>query len=192
MKVTEKIENYANLSAEEKLAALESLELGEDKTADYEKDIAKYKDLMQKANSQAADFKKKLAEKQTEDERLEAERAEKEAEKDALLKSLMRDRDIATYRAKLVDIGLPDELAGESAEKICDNDISGMLENFKSFLAERDKAIKAEVLKQSPKPIPGGNGDKTMTVEQFRALGYKDRVALANSNPTLFAELSKI
>lgn len=39
--------------------------------------------------------------------------------------------------------------------------------------------------------LPGGNRDKTVTKEQFRAMGYNDRLKLKQENPELFRTLSK-
>lgn len=39
--------------------------------------------------------------------------------------------------------------------------------------------------------LPGGNKDKTVTKEQFRAMGYNDRLKLKQENPELFKTLSK-
>lgn len=39
--------------------------------------------------------------------------------------------------------------------------------------------------------LPGGDKDKTVTKEQFRAMGYNDRLKLKQENPELFKTLSK-
>lgn len=39
--------------------------------------------------------------------------------------------------------------------------------------------------------LPGGDKDKTVTKEQFRAIGYNDRLKLKQENPELFKTLSK-
>ena len=57
------IEGYAEMSAEEKLAALESFEIPEPDFTGYVK-----KELLDKASSEAASFKKQLREKMTEEE----------------------------------------------------------------------------------------------------------------------------
>ena len=65
---TNQIEGYADMTAEEKLAALEAYEM--DTTG-----LVK-KDLLDKATSEAANYKRQLREKLTADEQAEAERAE--------------------------------------------------------------------------------------------------------------------
>lgn len=39
-------------------------------------------------------------------------------------------------------------------------------------------------------PLPGGDKDKTVTKEQFRAMGYADRLKLKQENPELFKQLN--
>lgn len=39
-------------------------------------------------------------------------------------------------------------------------------------------------------PLPGGDKDKTVTKEQFRAMGYNERLKLKQENPELFKTLS--
>lgn len=39
--------------------------------------------------------------------------------------------------------------------------------------------------------LPGGDKDKTVTKEQFRAMGYNDRLKLKQENPELFKQLNK-
>ena len=63
-----KIEGYADMTAEEKLAALEAYEMD---TTGYVK-----KDLLDKATSEAAQYKRQLREKLSADEQAQAEQAE--------------------------------------------------------------------------------------------------------------------
>jgi len=56
---TSAIEGYADMSAEEKLAALEAMDLP---------DVDKIKSALDKATSEAAGYKKQLRERMTEDE----------------------------------------------------------------------------------------------------------------------------
>ena len=61
-----KIEGYAEMTAEEKLAALEALEIGEGMVD---------KKLLDKANSEAADYKRQLRQAMSDAERKAAEEA---------------------------------------------------------------------------------------------------------------------
>ena len=75
---TSKIPGYAEMSAEDKLKALEGFEY-EDNAAEVER----LKNANSKLSSESAEYKRKLREKQTDDEA----KAQKEAEeKEALIK----------------------------------------------------------------------------------------------------------
>ena len=60
MKITDKIEGYENMSAEEKLKALEGFEVEEPNTSE----VTKLKEALNKASSEASNYKKQLKEKQ--------------------------------------------------------------------------------------------------------------------------------
>jgi hypothetical protein len=109
---TSKIENYANMSAEEKLAALEAFEYEPDNT-----DVERLKAAVSKANSEAAELKRQLKARMTEDEQKEAERAAKEAEKDALLESLKKDKAVSESKARFLGLGYDEKLAAETAKQ---------------------------------------------------------------------------
>ena len=64
-----KIENYASLTPEQKLTALEAYEVEDAGGGDLEK----YKAAASKANSEAAELKRQLKARMTEDEQKEAE-----------------------------------------------------------------------------------------------------------------------
>ena len=85
MKMTEKIEGYESMSAEEKLAALEQLEI-------EEHDDSKLKKALNDATAEASKYKKELKEKMSEAERLETERKEKEAEREKLCNRLLSQK----------------------------------------------------------------------------------------------------
>ena len=169
-----KIENYENMTAEEKLAALESYEVEEPKVIDSADEIAKLKAALNKASSDTASYKKALREKQTEQERLDAERAEKEAEREALLKSLMREKDVSVQKASFLSHGFSDELSVSTAEAILDGDFDTFHKNLKSFLENKEKELRADILKATPKPVSGGNDNgSVVTKEQFEKIMYE-------------------
>jgi hypothetical protein len=56
--------------------------------------------------------------------------------------------------------------------------------------AATEKAIKAELLKGTPKPKPG-EGDTGITKEQFEKMNWKERTELKQKDPELFKQLSE-
>lgn len=178
-----KIEGYAEMSAEDKLKALENLEIEE---SQGEEEIEKYKNLLQKANSQAADYKKQLRDKLSEQERLEAERQEKDAEKDALLKQLLKEKDVSKYQAQFLENGFDSDLAMKSAEALADGDYATVFANLKTYTEGLKKSVKTELLKATPKPDNKGEGGATITKEQFEKMGYTERVQFKKEYPDLY------
>ena len=184
------IENFDSMSDEEKLSALMNFEF-EDKAPTGDDEILKYKTLMQKANAQASEYKKALREKQTEQERLDAERAEKEAEREALLKSLMREKDVSVQKASFLSHGFSDELSVSTAEAILDGDFDTFHKNLKSFLDNKEKELRADILKATPKPVSGNEAGSTITKEQFDNMEYSEKAKLFAENKSLYDELNK-
>lgn len=124
-----------------------------DYKAEYEKLLAeqkKLKDATDKACSQAADFKRKLSEKMSEQERAEAERAEKEAATLAELEKYRTESRINGYKTKLLECGYDlktaESMAGALPEGINDD----FFANQKAFLDGQKKTIEAELLNKQP------------------------------------------
>lgn len=185
------IENYDTMSAEEKLSALEAFEFDapEPKKSDSE---VRLKNALDKASSDVASLKKQLKDKMGEAERMEAERAEREAEREALLKEYQRKEQVANHTANFLSVGFEKEIATKSAEALIDGDFDTVFANFKSCLENQEKALKAEAIKSVPKPVKGNaNNLGTTTKEQFDKMGYSDRLRLFNENRELYDELNK-
>lgn len=100
---TSKIAGYADMSPEEKLEALEGLEL-EAPTPDTS-EIQKLKDAVSRANSEAAEYKKQLRAKLSDDEAKQAQDAEEREAMQKELEGLRRDKAVSTYQAKFLSLG---------------------------------------------------------------------------------------
>lgn len=145
-----KIENYADMTAEEKLAALESFEIEVPENKDNSDEVSKLKSALSKANSEAAEWKRALREKQTEQERVEAERAEHEKAVEEELKSLRRDKTVSGYLAQCLSLGYNNDLALRAAEAMADNDASSIIACQQEFLEAKTKEIEANALNKQP------------------------------------------
>lgn len=173
-----KIEGYETMTVEEKLAALEAMELP---------DVDKMKSALDKATSEAAGFKKQLRERMTEDEAAKAKAAEELAAAMAEL-DLYRAKDaINEYTVQFLGIGYDEKLAKSTAEALHKGDMATMFKNHASFVVERDKAMKAELLKNTPTP-PAGDGDKGLTKEAFQKMTLSEKQKFATENPDAFKE----
>ena len=182
MKLAEKIEGYESMTAEEKLSALEAYEIEE------KSDDSKLKEALNKATAEASKYKKELREKQTETERLEAERKEEIEKKEAQLAELLKEKTVAEHKANFLKVGYSDELANESAEAIANGDYGKVFSNLGTFLTEKEKTIKEDLLKKTPKPT-GGNSTLEVTKEQFNKMSYGDMMKLREENESLYESL---
>ena len=150
-----KIEGYAEMSAEDKLKALEEFEIEIPKPATDTDEVIKLKNALSNANSQAAEYKRALREKQSEQERAEAERAEREAARDAEIKELRRDKTVSGYLANCLSLGYSNELAQRAAEAMADNDAAAIMECQREFLEVKQREIEAAALNKQPTITPG-------------------------------------
>ena len=100
---TSRIENYDNMSAEEKLAALESYEFD---TKGYVK-----KDLFDKTASELAALKKEYKGKLSEEEQKQAERDEQFAAMQNELNVLKEEKQLSEMTARYLSLGYDEKLA---------------------------------------------------------------------------------
>ena len=97
-----------------------------------------------------------------------------------------QDKIIQEYTAQFLGIGYDKELAVETAEALQKGDMHTVFLNQTKFATAREKILKAELLKDTPKP-PAGNGaalaDYKKKIEEaqaggdFTAVAYYTRLA---------------
>jgi len=152
---TSQITGYAEMSAEEKLKALEELEFETPAPKDNGDEVTKLKAALSKANSDAAEWKRQFREKQTEQERAEAERVEREKAVEEELRGLRRDKTVSGYVAQCLSLGYDKELALRAAEAMADGDAAQILACQQEFLERTKKEIEAAALNKQPTLTPG-------------------------------------
>lgn len=175
---TSAIEGYSEMSAEEKLAALEAMDIP---------DVDKIKSALDKATSEAAGYKKQLRERMTEDEAKEAERAAREEAIQKELEQLRAEKVIDQNTAKFLGLGYDEKLARETAEAMAAGDNEQVFKNHAKFIADREKALKAEILKSTPTP-PAGDGAEKKTRDDFKKMTLAEKQQFARENPEMFNE----
>jgi hypothetical protein len=168
------IENYESMTPEEKVAALEA----------YEPDMSGHvaKALFDKTASELAAAKKALREKQTDEEAKEAERAAKDAAIMAELEALRHEKLVGTYTTSYMAMGYDAKLAKATAEAMAKGDTDTVFKNQKLHLEAREKALRTELLMQTPDPA-AGNPTAAMTKEKLRAMSPQERYEFSVSNP---------
>lgn len=149
-----KIEGYSEMSAEDKLKALEAYEF-ETPAPKESEETTRLKAALSKANSESAEWKRQLREKQTESERAEAERKERDAQVEEELKSLRRDKTVSGYQAQYLSLGYSKELALKAAEAMADGDAATSLACQQEFLEAKTKELEAAALNKQPSLTPG-------------------------------------
>ena len=175
------IENYENMTLEEKLAALEA----------YEPDMTGFvsKATFDKTASDLAAAKKSLREKMSEDEAKAVKDAEERAALEARVKELENERAVNGYVTSYLSMGYDEKLAKSSAEALAKGDMETVFKNQKIHAENQEKSLRADLLKQTPAPA-AGSGTAAITKEHFNAMGYKERANLYNENPDLYKELN--
>lgn len=153
---TTKIEGYAEMSAEDKLKALESFEY-----EDYSKDVERYKNATTKANGEAAEWKRKHNALLDEEQKKQLEIEEHYKAIEEQNKQLLKDKQISDFKAKYLSLGYGEELATATAKALSDGNLEDVFANQKKYLEEHDKLVKADLLSNSPRPASGGTGEIT-------------------------------
>ena len=148
------IPGYSEMSAEDKLKALEEYEFETPAPKETE-EVTKLKNALSKANSDAAEWKRQFREKQTEAERAEAERKEHEAAVEDELRTLRRDKTVSGYIAQYLALGYTQELALKAAEATADNDAAVIMSCQQEYLAAKTKELEAAALNKQPTLTPG-------------------------------------
>jgi len=182
---TTKIEGYSEMTLEEKIAALEAYEY-----EDYSSELERYKNAVSKANSEAAMWKKKYNAFLSEEERKKNEAEEEMNKIREELEILRKEKLESDHRAKLIALGYDENLATETAKALVNGETEKLFVALKKHQESLEKQIRADVLKDTPKPKAGSGTKPEITKEQFDEMGYTERLKLFNDNPELYKEFT--
>lgn len=140
-----------------------------------EQDLTKIKNAFNKASSEVAEYKHKLQEHLSDEEKKSSEQAD-------LLKQLQeenaafkRQSAIAENRAKFISFGYAEDLAQKTAEALFDGDLETVFANHKTAWEAKEKEIRAGVMKSTPVPPAGGSTAST-SVTRESIMQIKDPV----------------
>ena len=179
------IEGYAEMTVEQKLAALEAYEMSDPDYSGYVK-----KEAFDKTASELAEIKRKHNALLSEDERNKQATEEELTTLRAKVEAMEKEKLVANHKAEFLAMGYDESLAEASAKALVDGDTAKVFANQKEFLKAHDKYIKAEILGNTPKP-PAGEGGKSkeMTLEKFRKLSPQERHDFSVNHPEEYKEL---
>lgn len=176
--------------------------VSKDKYTSLETDLSGKTSELEKANSLIEELKKstgkdealqqKITDYETEIATLKAENETLKTEnalKFALMAAGAVDVDYLVFKAKEkgeVKLGEDGKIKGE------DDLISGLKTQHPAMFGtsnnnQQQNNGNRKILENN---LPGGDKDKTVTKEQFRAMGYADRLKLKQENPELFKQLN--
>lgn len=178
-----KIEGYENMTPEQKIAALEGFDMPDPDYSGYVK-----KDVFDRTASELANTKKQLKDKMTDDEAAKQKEKEEREELEKNYQALLRKSTVSEHKAELLGMGYEEKLAQETAEAMADGDTAKVFANQKKHLEAVEKKVRAEALKDTPKPT--GDGDsKTMTLDKLRKMTPQERYAYSVEHPDEYKEL---
>ena len=166
-----KIENYENMTLEEKVAALEA----------YEPDMSGYvsKATFDKTASEAASYKKQLREKMSEEEAKAAKEAEDRASLLERVEKAERALAVSKFVSSYISMGYDEKLARNTAEALAKGDMNTVFANQKIHAETREKALRAELLKSTPRPAGGANPKPDYNAKIAEAQASGDITAVA-------------
>lgn len=157
------------------------------------KDDAVYDNLkkqLDKASSEAAEYKRKLRENMSEAERKALEDAERMQELQDRVKTLELEKTIAENEKNLIAIGYDEKSAKVVANALYKGDFATVFAEQANFVDAQKKAALAKALKDTPPPPAGGKPD-TLTKDDFKKMSIDEKTKLYTEQPELYAELSK-
>ena len=172
------IEGYESMTPEQKVSALEAFEFKPDTTGFVPKAT------FDKTASELASLKKKQSELLSEDERKKQEDAEKMAGLEQQVKDLTGQLTVNQYTAELLGLGYDKDLALATAKAMVDGDTKTVFANQKAFKEAQMKALRAEIMRDTPYPEGGaGSGvdyqkkiSEALAEEDYATASYWTRV----------------
>ena len=171
------IKGYAEMTAEEKLQALESLELP---TPDYTGYVPK--EMFDKTASEAAGYKKQLREKQTAEETAKQEAEERFQSMEAELMALKTEKQIAEYTSSLLGLGYESKLAAATAKAMAEGDMQTVFKNHALHNAAMRQAVEKELVNATPAPV-AGDSTSIKTKQDLAGMTLAEKQAYAEANP---------
>lgn len=142
---------------------------------------AKLKRAMDKASSEAADFKKKYNATLSEKEQADMAKAEEQARRDERLAELERENSIHKFTEQFLDLGYDKESAIAAATAQVDNDVDTLFQLQKKIIDAKVMAKEQELIKDMPRAKTGVYA--SMTKDQIMAISDREerRKAMAEN-----------
>lgn len=180
------IEGFDGMSAEEKVNALLGIDL-----PDTANEIERLKSSLNKATSEASEWKKKHNALLSEDQRKAEEDNEAMNALKEELETLRKEKTVSNFTAKLLENGFVSGEASKGAQLLADGNIDAFFGTLTTYKANLEKSIKAELLKSNPVPKDHGGNESIMTKEKYDKLSMHEKMVFMSEHPDEYASLKK-
>lgn len=180
---TSTIAGYADMTVEQKLAALEGLNLPDPDYSGYVR-----KELFDKASSELADAKKRARSVTEESSKEKSAMESKMEQMEAELAKLTKERAVSEYNAQFLGMAFDTKTANKAASALADNDTAALFTAFKEHLEAHDAALKLNQIKSMPVPPPGAGGAENTN---FAELARKSMAAGDMSGAAYYTRLAQ-
>ena len=144
-------------------------------------EISKLKRSVDKASSEAAEYKKKWKASMTEQEQISLEKAEAQAAKDAEFEALKKELSLRDGTERYMDLGMDKDLAKKAATAEVEGDRDSLNTILKQHQAAQKKKIEEEFYKKMPE-LNAGVGEKSISKEQFDKMTFAERTKVFREN----------
>lgn len=115
----------------------------------------KLKASFDKASSDTAEYKRKLSEHLTAEEKAKMEREQADKELREELERLRNEKRVSGYTTQLIACGIPAVDASSLASNLPDGISDQFFDGIKKFIADKTAEIRADLLKEQPKLTSG-------------------------------------
>ena len=170
---TSTIQGYAEMTPEQKIAALEALDMPDMSKYVSKSDYDKLKTASDNNASEAKSWKDKYNSTLSEAERQKQAAEEAQKATETRLAELERKDKISTAKDQYIASGWDAELASATAEAFVDGKMDVVLENIGKHTAAVAEKLKDEAMRNTPAPPAGGNqkpGNIDYAAEQAKAM----------------------
>lgn len=146
-----KVETTVNEVEEKTTEEVKTEEVKQSPTeAALQKEIENLKRRLSAVNSEAAETKRQLKQRMSDEERKEAERLEADKARDEELATLRREKTVNGYKARLMEVGYDAETAATMADGLPSDLSDEFFTAQKNFLENKAKQIQADLVKNQP------------------------------------------
>lgn len=155
-------------------------------------EMAKLKKAQERAASEAAEYKKKYNATLSEKEKIDVEKAEKEAEKEERFKALERENHINKLEKGYLAMKYTADEASRMAIAEADGDWDAKMKIMAEVDARKQKELEQEMRRNLPQANFGvGDENPSVSKEDFNKFGYKEMKEFKEKYPETYKQYMK-